>query len=204
MRTHPPVQYAFPPVPHIPTKRFSDVDSDYGLSDSDDARDAIIPGPWPRRKEKENSRPISRNITEETGLSESDRYVNVQSLLQHTSRYITLDETRITAFSPSAEIMLSSGGKKTRTNRLPNVTAHLDLKALNLHLALRTAEITACSEAMWEWVVEYKESDRMKMLLPESRDGHLRGSSNLSLDAHKSITELTREDFDNLIGNFNM
>lgn len=183
------------------------MDSDYGLSDSDDARDAIVPGPWPRKKK--NSRPISRNITEETCLPEAERYVNVQSLLQHTSRYITLDETRITAFSPSTETILSSSGRKTRINRLPNITAHLDLRALNLHLALRTAEIAACSEAMWEWVVEYRVSNRLTTRSPpESRDGHLprtsRGSDN-TLDAYqKSVLELTREEFDNLIGNFDM
>ncbi|KAG1820723.1 hypothetical protein EV424DRAFT_881573 [Suillus variegatus] len=46
--------------------------------------------------------------------------------------------------------------RQTQMRALPNPALDVDLKFLNLHLALRVKEIVACAEAMWEWVSEFQ------------------------------------------------
>lgn len=95
---------------------------------------------------------------------------------------------------------------------------HLDLKALNLHLALRAAELVACSESMWEWILEYQaEARSQKASKPtvrplrsgtidvqprESFTSSSGGRSSGSIRA--SILDLTRDDFDSLVNKFDM
>ena len=69
---------------------------------------------------------------------------------------------------------------------LPNPALDVDLRSLNLHLALRVKEIVACAEAMWEWVCEFQERR-------ERHDGE-----------YARILELTRPQFDELVLRFEL
>ncbi|EPQ54467.1 hypothetical protein GLOTRDRAFT_121617 [Gloeophyllum trabeum ATCC 11539] len=83
-----------------------------------------------------------------------------------------------------------------RRSQLPNKTFNFDLQSLNLHLAARVAEIVACSESMWSWLVEYQES---------SRDSTVRqGKSASDDDIKQALLSLTRSEFDNLINQFEL
>ena len=43
-------------------------------------------------------------------------------------------------------------------NPLPNKTARLDPRTVNLLLALKVGEVLACAEPMWDWVVDFQEA----------------------------------------------
>ncbi|KAJ3715384.1 hypothetical protein C8R42DRAFT_631982 [Lentinula raphanica] len=103
--------------------------------------------------------------------------------------------------------------------RLPNTTLNIDIRSLNLHLALRVTEILACSETMWEWVLEYQEQERVRSnrRLQETKHrtrsrsiGPLRPSSRDKTFVSESIDErlktvlvdMTREDFDDMLRRF--
>ncbi|KAF9468493.1 hypothetical protein BDZ94DRAFT_1245494 [Collybia nuda] len=230
VRTHPPLQYAFPPVPakipgYRPARRNSLSDSDSGF-DSDDAMDAILPSPLPRSATKRrSSRRFSTQSAESedtNSISEDNRYLNVRGLIHHSSPYITLDESRITAFSPSTKTTFPSNtfkdGNSRRRSHLPNTTMNLDQRSLNLHLALRVAEILACSESMWEWVSGYQAENRSRKMsnprlrarrsssidLPQ-RSATSTISSRTSTDSIRNvILELSRDEFDALLSKFDM
>ena len=103
-----------------------------------------------------------------------DGWVSVQGLLDGSCRHSPSDEEGWRAMKMA---MLSS--------RLPNRRMEFDLGTLNLHLALRTSEILACGEAMWEWVVEYQKKEE------KTRDGEL-----------LAIGGMRRDEFDKLLGKF--
>lgn len=100
--------------------------------------------------------------------------------------------------------------------RLPNTTMNIDLRSLNLHLSLRTTEIMACSETMWEWVLEHQKQTQQKRRLQESRSTRVRSRSIESSrppsltkqpesdeDRLKAaIAELTREEFNDILRRF--
>ena len=69
---------------------------------------------------------------------------------------------------------------------LPNPALNVDLRSLNLHLALRVKEIVACAVTMWEWVCEFQKRQ-------EIHDGE-----------HARILELTRPQFDELVLRFEL
>lgn len=135
----------------------------------------------------------------------------------HRSMYVSLDETRSDALSPSD---ISHPSKKMRemkahstTHILPNRTLNVDLRTLNLHLALRAKEIIACSEPMWEWVEECQaknQSSRKSRFRSDSIETALLGSSTpMNGRDHDDLTknavlEMTRDDFDQLLNNFQM
>ncbi|KAF8231777.1 hypothetical protein L208DRAFT_1398447 [Tricholoma matsutake] len=222
VRTHPPLQHAFPPKPRNPP---SHLDMEYysdGASDSDDARNAIFPRP---RSNKTQRAPHSSSARSEESepISEENSFSNVRGLLQRGSQYITLDDTQISSISPSTKITLRSitsaqTGKARRGSHLPNMTMNFDLKSLNLHLALRAAEILACSESMWEWILEHQ---RAAVAHRASKSGirtvnsgsvdpsqkslsSLSSNRNLSESVRNNILELTREDFNGLLSNFEL
>ncbi|KAJ7147045.1 hypothetical protein C8R43DRAFT_1129834 [Mycena crocata] len=246
VRTHPPLQLTFPPpVAKIPLE---DLTSD-SETDSDDARDAIIPSP--RRRQSALSQLTStpstpRSNTFDGSIPDEHRWVNTNDLLKRESRYITLDDARMSAFSPSnrssfpalSPLKSASGlpvveppvassvgpgapGKPARSpeaqNRLPNATLNIDVRSLNMHLALRTAEILACSESMWEWVVSYQAGFHAQRAGGRPRAASLASElgprtsrlpalpSDPMLDGFKSaVLELTREDFDGLLVKFEL
>ncbi|KAG6854133.1 hypothetical protein C0991_010297 [Blastosporella zonata] len=222
VRTHPPLQYYFPAVPRGARSTHrkdsdDDVDCEESGSDSDDARDAILPSPV-IRVVKRHSR--QNREEEEVPISEENGYVSVRSLVEHSSPYITIDESRAPAISPAIKGMFpdTPSAKLQRGYLLPNTTMHLDLKTLNLHLALRAAEIVACSESMWDWVYERKE--RAGLNRPVVR-GHRSGSGSVEMPVRRlnvsrstrrdtsapfenDILDLTREEFDGLVNWFEM
>ncbi len=128
--------------------------------------------------------------------------------------YVALDETRSDALSPSNISHLS---KKTKdhnaTHILPNRALNIDLRTLNLHLAMRAKEIIACSEPMWEWVEDCQaknQNSRKPRFRSDSIETALLGSATLMNGRdHDDLTknvilEMTRDDFDQLLNNFQM
>jgi hypothetical protein len=227
VRTHPLLQYVFPPKPPKPANRLDaeySSDTDDG-SDSDEARNAILPRSRPRSTQtQKTSHSFSTRspVSEESGpISEENRFLNVRGLLHHGLQYITLDDTQMSALSPSSKatfpgVESAHATKARRGSRLPNMTMNFDLKTLNQHLALRAAEILACSESMWEWVLEYQaeaearkarrsvvrrvKSGSVDLLLQPS----LSSGKNSSDSVRDSILELAREDFNALLSNFEL
>lgn len=103
--------------------------------------------------------------------------------------------------------------------RLPNSNLNADIKTLNMHLCLRMMDILECSESMWEWVVQYqsnivKRSDNgagkhitsEDVIWPMQSETSL--NSTLSVDSNESvmdgIAEMTRDDFEMLLINFEL
>ncbi|KAJ4491492.1 hypothetical protein C8J55DRAFT_504342 [Lentinula edodes] len=101
--------------------------------------------------------------------------------------------------------------------RLPNTTMNIDLRSLNLHLALRVTEILACSETMWEWVLDYQEQARNKKNIQEKKTrarsrsiGPIRPPSRDQPSEPESsearlktaLTELTRETYEDMLRRF--
>lgn len=193
--------------------------------DTDDARDAVIPRPKRPRSTKSKKSSGSNSsapapFSDENGeFSENHRWLSMQALLRNQSPYVTLDESRTFGYSPSRKaafpvkvIKEGSNPGLRRTSRLPNTTLNIDLRTLNLHLALRAKEVIACSESMWEWVLEYQANALVQ------RDGRNRSASvgtymmgvdvsasSSSLDLTRNvILEMTRDDFDLLLNNFEM
>jgi hypothetical protein len=113
-----------------------------------------MPGPKARSKKRNSHVPSTHSfgIEESESISEENRFLDIRDITQHASQYVVLDDTRAPALLPSTT---PQNGKARRGSRVPNTTLNYDLKSLGLHLALRAAEILACSETMWEWVSEY-------------------------------------------------
>ncbi|GLB38376.1 hypothetical protein LshimejAT787_0502410 [Lyophyllum shimeji] len=228
VRTHPPLQYRFPAVSRKVARPSRDVaknganyDSEDPASDSDDARDAILPSPVPRSAKRKSRRVSSQDFEEPVvPISDDNRYIGLRGIIKHSSPYITLDESRSSALSPSVKTGFPSltSAKSKRGPTLPNTTMHLDLKTLNLHLALRVAEILACSESMWEWVQQYQaeaaaqKAARVRPFRSGTETNEMAprksiasASSRDSSDSMRnSILDLTRDDFDGLLSKFEM
>ncbi|KAF8965139.1 hypothetical protein BDZ97DRAFT_1904235 [Flammula alnicola] len=234
VRTHPPLVYAFPPLPikleededepPTPNKRAqAPGPSDSSEVDTDDARDAVVPRPKKarstnsRKSQNSSSTPPAPFAYENGELMEDHRWMSMQALMQHQSPYVTLDDSRGYAFSPSKRATFltrtDKEGKPKQPSVLPNTTLHIDLRSLNLHLALRAKEIIACSESMWEWVLDYQAGT-----LPNAARGRSgsvespaflpgvdESASSSDLDLTRGvIMDMTREDFDHLLNNFEM
>ncbi|KAF8627448.1 hypothetical protein AX17_006262 [Amanita inopinata Kibby_2008] len=203
LRTHPPIQFTFPPLPRKYRIFGKIVDRD---------KNGEV-------KKKDDSS-IVEDVAkvEKPEIEEEARFLSMQALLQHESRYVSLDETRPTAFSPStrASFFKSNRDMKVaaikRASRLPNAQLHLDLKTLNLHLALRTAEVLACSESMWEWVLEQKMlhnapgRNRLNSQGFRPRMSMSSGESTRSTEEafREKIADMKRDDFDELLNNLRL
>ena len=171
LRTHPAIQFTFPPLPPRKHRLFGKVDE--------------IKKPEEVEEKQRVCLSSDEETTEyDTEMDERPKVLSMQSLLQNESRYVCLDETRPPAFSPSSRVAFpeSSGDLKVtairRGSRLPNAQLHLNLKTLNLHLALRTEEVLACSETMWEWVLE--EQKKFTPNSPEERNRLMRTQASMS------------------------
>jgi hypothetical protein len=177
MRTHPPISLSFPAkLPPPPAQAPSILGSRENLPE-------LAPNDW--------------SPTESVGTAD---------LLAASHPLVTIDSTRSSALSPSKHASfpaltlspLGSGGggrtggpAKAQPTRLPNTTFDLDARALPLHLALRCAEVRALSEPMWDWV---RNAQRVRG----------KGASSSSSGASEAVRELTREEFETLLGNFDM
>jgi hypothetical protein len=129
----------------------------------------------------------------------------------------TRGATRDEEFEPgdirgdSRSLWGSPGGNITQ--RSPNGTVDLDLRTLNLHLALRVTEVLGCAEAMWEWVVEIQKKRRQQgqpgrgsvdtvgVRAPGSvmSGGIFAATKDKTMEG---IAELTRAEFDGLLFKF--
>ncbi|KAJ7175947.1 hypothetical protein C8R46DRAFT_1080142 [Mycena filopes] len=250
VRTHPPLQLTFPPPTTSPPPPIAieDLTTD-DESDSDDARNAIVPSP--RRRSLMSSGPSSssgpttpRSMTfSDTSIGDENRWVNTTDLLKRESRYIILDNARMSAYSPASRSSFpamspvrtpaglppvdppaapaaldeavnmkppAAARNPEHQNRLPNSTFNIDVRTLNMHLAIRTAEILACAESMWEWVVSYQSNERVAGARGRPRAGSLASESvphssrilapDPAKDSFKSaVLDLAREDFDTLL-----
>ncbi|KAJ3918521.1 hypothetical protein F5877DRAFT_42441, partial [Lentinula edodes] len=223
LRTHPPVIFTFPPIPVVEQSRSSDPDPD----PDEDAQDAIRPSPL------------------SAGLP--DHWINMRQIVKRESPYVIYDGSRLSALSPSTRASILSSSIKQPTSsslaseidpprgthdmfsprphnpdhdvrfRLPNTTMNIDLRSLNLHLALRVTEILACSETMWEWVLDYQEQARNKKIIQEKKTrarsrsiGPVRPPSRDQPSEPESsearlktaLTELTRETYEDMLRRF--
>lgn len=213
-RTHPPLQYTFPPMP-VKSSDTSSVQRDANSDDSD-LEEEGSPNRSQSYRTRNSSEPDPHSIHKLTS----------QSILLHTSPYVILDEARSPAYSPSTKAVLpmkkNNDGKqeynRITQSRLPNQTLHIDLRTLNLHLAIRAKEILACSESMWEWVLEYqaKVQAQEKLGRPRpisfeashpciSQTSIVSGNSSISTESTRSaLLEITRDDFDYILSNFEL
>ncbi|KAH8825226.1 hypothetical protein DL96DRAFT_1712246 [Flagelloscypha sp. PMI_526] len=99
-------------------------------------------------------------------------------------------------------------GKRLR-DLLPHGTINLDLRTLNLHLKVRTAEILGCGESMWEWVVWYQRETRSRKRTSTIGSSQQRmddggGPWHRLEEYHQEVVDMTREDFDKLLTRFEL
>lgn len=222
VRTHPPLQYTFPPAParkKTRDRRASSDNENDSDSDSDDAKDAIIPGGERRRSRGSTQSSIQHSQNEDHVAPQvEERFVSINELLHHASPYISLDDSRM-GFSPALKLEFQAEAVSAsraaaiatarRKSRLPNTTLNIDLRTLNLHLALRAAEILACSESMWEWVVEYqerveaqrKEREKEKERVIQATKRNRSGSLEVAQQPQPSQSPLLGLGFSNMNGN---
>ncbi|KAJ3810015.1 hypothetical protein F5876DRAFT_42681, partial [Lentinula aff. lateritia] len=205
LRTHPPVIFTFPPIPVVEQSRSSDPD----LDPDEDAQDAIRPSPL-----------SVSTVHTARGRSLPDHWINMRQIVKRESPYVIYDGSRLSALSPSTRASILSSPHNSAHDvrfRLPNTTMNIDLRSLNLHLALRVTEILACSETMWEWVLDYQEQARNKANIrgkktrarsrsigpvrPPSRD---QPSESESSEARlkTALNELTRETYEDMLRRF--
>lgn len=151
------------------------------------------------------------------------RFLSFPHLIQQQSPYIFFDGSRGYAFSPcthsSRRSVDGNPSGPALMPRLPNPNLNADIKTLNMHLCLRMMDILECSESMWEWVVQYqsnivKRSDNgagkhitsEDVIWPMQSETSL--NSTLSVDSNESvmdgIAEMTRDDFEMLLINFEL
>lgn len=153
----------------------------------------------------------------------------MQGLLKHASPFVSLDDTPTYAYTPTGRYnhhSMRKGGKDKAKHgrngmetRIPNKTLNIDLRTLNLHLMTRVKEILGCSETMWEWVRDKQlaaqnEAATRRSGLPNGR-GHsldIQRAPGSSLGSHGSgpsdhraaLLNLSREDFNQMLVNFEM
>jgi hypothetical protein len=140
------------------------------------------------------------------------RVLSRRDLIQHQSPYVSFDDSRAYALSPS------TAGKQVgpmRLSRMPNAALNIDPKTLNMHLHLRAVDVLGCSEPMWEWVMQYQaehQTDFAKKALQGPRIRPMQSEASLESMAStvpidpvmSEIAELTREDYEILLANFEM
>lgn len=220
-RTHPPLQFTFPPIPVKTETEF-----DFTTEDEEDEEDPhfLSKETSPVRSTGSRKSFSSSNrsaFCDENGeLLEEHRWLSMQGLLQQSSPYISLDASKGYAFTPGKKSSFTSAngkekGRKRRQSRLPNKTLNIDLRTLNLHLHLRAKEVVGCSESMWEWV---QETQRAWQREQEAQRMNGRGHSLEITRRHRSqsslgdgppdykskVLEMAREDFNQLLLNFEM
>ncbi|KAL0580636.1 hypothetical protein V5O48_001366 [Marasmius crinis-equi] len=226
VRTHPPLQFTFPPRSTVQPPDDLGDSPHYHPDPTEDpgteTPDSVSPTPATTGTQQTRVRrhssaassqkhfflpkPIGQGLNGQNGDDELDEenFLSVRKLIQGTSPYVSLDDSRSSAFSPHSRASflrtsksridlslsdsesdalrspLSPGSPSSigsppkptpfaiaasasmLRNSLPNQRLNVDLRSLNLHLWARVAEIIACSETMWEWVLEYQKKERAK------------------------------------------
>ncbi|KAJ3992686.1 hypothetical protein F5050DRAFT_1579119 [Lentinula boryana] len=243
LRTHPPVIFTFPPIPVVEHLYPKEPDPD----PDEEAQDAIrsptpsstrttyfegVPDHWINMQQivKRESPYIIYDGSRLSALSPSARAsilfskeqsISSSSSLSTISAQLEARKEESTAsadadYAADSEIDTPRGTYEIF--RLPNTTMNIDLRSLNLHLALRVTEILACSETMWEWVLEHQEQARNRK---HSQESKARSRSQSIGSAHPSsrnnqqsvpessddrlkavLAELTREEYDDMLRRF--
>ncbi|KAK7056888.1 hypothetical protein VNI00_002605 [Paramarasmius palmivorus] len=267
VRTHPPLQFTFPPRIDSPRHQ-GESDIRQAEDPDEEAQDAVSPAPattWtPRaRRHSVTATPHQRFVFPASSNEpfrslenlhgdedyDNDHFVSIKTLIQGASPYVSLDDSRPSAFSPSSrasffkapspkalsmppqDVQTNSESLNSPTspklspfaiatsasmlkNRLPNQTLNMDLRSLNLHLLARVSEIMACSESMWEWLVEYQEKAHHAKTVKAQRarsksidaaqpaPAHRPAAENEEDKLAAALLELTREDFEELLQRF--
>ncbi|KAI6114210.1 hypothetical protein F5141DRAFT_1001973 [Pisolithus sp. B1] len=118
--------------------------------------------------------------------------LSTADLMQGKSPYAGVDDAqRAAGISPGkASTPSASGARRSATATMNGLVMDVDLRTLDMHLAIRVKEILGCTEAMWDWVVDYqtktKEGER------EPRGVYI------------AISELSRAEFDELLAKFEL
>ncbi|KAL1742349.1 hypothetical protein HDZ31DRAFT_43460 [Schizophyllum fasciatum] len=193
VRSHPPLEFAFPPRPASPVG--SDGSSDDSLSEFDN------PGPSLRGSKAGGHPNSDPQRGDGSGLT-------AKNIVRHDTQLVTFDDSRLISFGGGQNIFRtqesqSIPAQRQRLESRANRNLHLDVRTLNLHLALRAAEIRACAEPMWEWVLEYQAKRRA---LQRSRSrASLAALSDMGRHGPEDeVAMLAREDFDELLARFDM
>jgi len=184
VRTHPPLQYSFPPTP--PKLRPKVTEDEHEGEEEDHFNHTPEPNGdgghvhgmvQPTRTMSTKSLSLAPPHTDEHGeVKEDHRWVSIKELLSQHSPYVALDKSRIIGLPPTHLAGHTHAGLKRRagppslpvkkpkdlpllsatSSVLPNGVLNIDLRSLNVHLLLRAREVLACSETMWEWLEEYQ------------------------------------------------
>ncbi|KAF8177014.1 hypothetical protein BJ912DRAFT_1063707 [Pholiota molesta] len=193
-----PSIYTFPPTP---PKEIEASDDETSLtptcmfwaigSDTDDARDAVIPRSKPKPRSTKSGK--SANSNSSNGEWKEEKYLSRDSLVARQSPFVSFDGAHKDATIPHI------------VPRMPNTTLHVDLNTLNMQLTLRAKEIVACSESMWEWVEELQAGPAGDEVLNGSAAPWDTAGVDVLADTDVTrniILDMTREDFDRLLCNF--
>ena len=134
MRTHAPIQLSFPPPPgglqiSIPSESSSSL---YKATQSSSRLSSFA--------DSLTAVPSSQDAAPKRMLRHSQLY-------DHSQFYVTLD----------ADSAIGIALRLSESNRLPNKSWNFDMNTLNMHLSARVAEVLACAEEMWEFIVECRQ-----------------------------------------------
>ncbi|GBE83124.1 hypothetical protein SCP_0501710 [Sparassis crispa] len=156
----------------------------------------------------DQSRFFSYKAPSRTSLSTSASTSTSESSFTTTTSW-----EHLSSLFSSASPRISTDDPHLKSSRLhlQNHAVHFDLQSLNMHLSLQVHEVLACAEAMWDFVVDFQNSQRGKdrpprdlQSLPNSNIG-LHFPRQPTLSVHRNtILELTRDDFDELLQQFEL
>ena len=158
--------------------------------------------------------PVPARSSDAYDYPDEETRLSAKASMKHRSLFVALDETRSDALSPSDILHLPKKTKELKPHAatLPNRMLTIDPRSLNLHLALRAKEVIACSEPMWEWVQESqtRQASNKSRYRSDSIEVALLGSTT-ALNGHNhdnlmknAILEMTRDDFDQMLNNFQL
>ncbi|CAL1712725.1 unnamed protein product [Somion occarium] len=177
VRTHPPLIASFPPRPSQLNRSPSTPATPSLESDADSDTEYGSPP---------SSKCLSRSSSVRRGPNSPVELLSLNNLLENSNPFVTLDESRYNAFSPSTRSAFGPilsrrpsrlakepsviqeqqfprripSSTDMKINRLPNKKLDIHVGSLNLHLSLRVHEVLACSEAMWDYVLDYQRKHR--------------------------------------------
>ncbi|KAI6041391.1 hypothetical protein EDC04DRAFT_2565773 [Pisolithus marmoratus] len=129
---------------------------------------------------------LERNVTAGKAI------LSAADLMEGKSPYASVDGAQFAAaISPrKVSTPLASGARRPATTTTNGLSMEVDLRTLNLHLAVRVKEILGCTEAMWDWVVDYQ---------TKAKEGEREPRG-----VYAAISELSRAEFDEHLAKFEL
>ncbi|KAI5989071.1 hypothetical protein EDD15DRAFT_2171973, partial [Pisolithus albus] len=118
--------------------------------------------------------------------------LSTADLVQGKSPYAGVDDAQFAAAISPGKGSTPSAREARRSGMatMNGLMMDVDLRTLNLHLAIRVKEILGCAEAMWDWVVDYQTKTKEGKREPRG--------------AYIAISELSRTEFDELLAKFEL